>query len=338
MLRLAPAAPPRRRLAPLDAAEQRRHKLRNVMQSALLLGGMIALMGLCGWLLFGPDGVLGLGLGAALALAFAPQVSPAMVLRLYQARELTPDRVPAVFAVLARLTERAGLPRMPRLYYIPSAMLNAFAVGGREDAVIAITDGMLRRLDLRELTGVLAHEVSHIRNRDLWLMNLADLAGRMTRMMTLLGFALVIVSLPLWLSGAAGPPWLLILLLLFAPQLTMLLQLALSRAREFDADLDAAGLTGDPGGLASALAKLERYGRGVWERILMPGRQLPEPSLLRSHPPTEERIARLAALTGMPPEAEPASTGLAAIPRERVALPWQAVRRPAHGRLLGFWY
>jgi heat shock protein HtpX len=322
MMRLAPAAPPRRRLAPLDAAEQRRHKLRNVMQSALLLGGMIVLMGLCGWLLFGPDGVLVLGLGVALALALAPQVSPAMVLRLYQARELTPDRVPAVFAVLARLTERAGLPRMPRLYYIPSAMLNAFAVGGREDAVIAITDGMLRRLDLRELTGVLAHEVSHIRNRDLWLMNLADLAGRMTRMMTLLGFALVIVSLPL----------------LFAPQLTMLLQLALSRAREFNADLDAAGLTGDPGGLASALAKLEPHRRGVWERILMPGRQLPEPSLLRSHPPTEERIARLAALTGMLPEAEPASTGLAAIPREPVALPWQAVRRAAHGRLLGFWY
>ena len=211
-----------RRLAPLDAAEQRRHKLRNLAQSALLLGGMIGLMALCGWLLFGPGGVLGLGLGAALALALAPRVSPAMVLRLYRARELTPEHLPAVFAVLAQLSARAGLPRRPRLYYVPSAMLNAFAVGGPDDAVIALTDGILRRLDLRELAGVLAHEVSHIRNRDLWLMSLADLAGRMTRMMTLFGIVLVIVGLPLWLGGAGDLPWLLIPLLLFAPQLTML--------------------------------------------------------------------------------------------------------------------
>ena len=145
-------------------------------------------------------------------------------------------------------------------------MLNAFTVGDREEAVIALTDGMLRRLDLRELAGVLAHEVSHIRNRDLWLMSLADLAGRLTRVMTLLGLGLVIVGLPLWLGGGAQPPVLLILLLLFAPQLTVLLQLALSRAREFDADLDAAGLTGDPDGLISALAKLERYQSGLWNR------------------------------------------------------------------------
>jgi len=120
-----------RRLAPLDAAERRRHKLRNLLQSALLLGGMVGLLALCGWLLFGPDGLLGMGLGAALALTFAPRVSPAMVLALYRARELTPAQLPAVFEVLARLSERAGLAQTPRLYYVPSSTLNAFAVGGR---------------------------------------------------------------------------------------------------------------------------------------------------------------------------------------------------------------
>jgi heat shock protein HtpX len=148
----------------------------------------------------------------------------------------------------------------------------------------------------------------------------------------------LIIGLPMWLGGAGRLPWLLVPLLMFAPQLTMLLQLALSRSREFDADLDAAGLTGDPAGLASALAKLERHQRGLWERILLPGRQLPEPSLLRSHPPTEERIARLAALSGATTEPGPAVAGLRATPREPIVLPWQPVRRPARGHLLGFWY
>jgi heat shock protein HtpX len=210
-------------------------------------------------------------------------------------------------------------------------MLNAFAVGRREDAVIAVTDGMLRVLNLRELTGVLAHEISHIRNRDLWLMGIADLAGRLTRLMTLLGLALLLVNLPLWLGGVASVPWLLIPLLVFAPQITVLLQLALSRAREFDADLDAAGLTGDPDGLASALAKLERYQHGVWEQILLPGQRLPEPSVLRTHPPTAERIARLEALSGAPP----LPTRDAARPIEAA---WPMVHAAPHGRVIGFWY
>jgi heat shock protein HtpX len=318
-------------LAPLDADQQRRHKLRNVVQSAILLGGMVGLLALCGWILFGPDGLLGMALGSALALAFSPKISPALVLRLYRARELTPPELPDVFAVLDRLTQRAGLRHRPRLYYIPSRMLNAFAVGGRDDAVIALTDGMLRSLSLRELAGVLGHEISHVRNNDLWLMGLADLVGRLTRVMTLFGLLLLIVAVPLW-AGGGGSPWLVIPLLVLAPQLTTLLQLALSRAREYDADLDAAGLTGDPMGLAGALAKLERFQRGTWEQILMPGYRLPEPSLLRSHPPTAERIARLRAL-------QPAA---AAAPAFEGAMEWPGARaavaaRP-RGHLLGYWY
>ena len=121
-------------------------------------------------------------------------------------------------------------------------------------------------------------------------------------------------------------------LLVLAPQLTTLLQLALSRAREYEADLDAAGLTGDPMGLASALAKLERFQRGVWEQIVMPGYRLPEPSLLRSHPPSEQRIARLRELQAAAP----------AVPTYEDAMPWSGARAAAmprpRGRMLGFWY
>jgi heat shock protein HtpX len=164
------------------------------------------------------------------------------------------------------------------------------------------------------------------------LMSLADLVGRLTRVMTLLGLGLVIIGLPIWLGGGAQPPGLLILLLLVAPQLTVLLQLALSRAREFDADLDAVGLTGDPDGLISALAKLERHQRGFWEQILMPGQRLPEPSLLRSHSPTEERIARLQALYGRVAQTRPFAEGPPGRPRQ------EPVRRAPHARLLGYWY
>jgi heat shock protein HtpX len=318
-------------LAPLDVRQRRRHKLRNLLHSAILLGGMVGLLALCGWVLFGPDGLLGMALGSALALTFSPKISPRLVLRLYRARELTPPELPELFAVLDRLTQRAGLRRRPRLYYVPSRMLNAFAVGERDDAVIALTDGMLRSLTLRELAGVLGHEISHIRNNDLWLMGLADLVGRLTRLMTLAGLLLLVLAIPLWLGGATALPWLVIPLLVLAPQLTTLLQLALSRAREYEADLDAAGLTGDPAGLASALAKLERFQRGVWEQILMPGYRLPEPSLLRSHPPTEQRIARLREFQAAAPAA-PAFEGAMAWPGEHAVAP-----RP-RGHVLGYWY
>jgi len=322
----------RRRLAPLDEAERRRHKRRNLLHSILLLGGMVGLLALFGYLLFGPDGLLGLGLGAALALWLSPRISPQMVLRLYRARPLRPAELPELFAVLERLAERAGLERPPALFYVPSAMLNAFAVGRPGDAVIALTDGMLRALTLRELAGVLAHEVSHVRNNDLWLMGLADMVGRLTRVMALFGTVLLIFALPAWLSGAVSLPWLLIPLLLFAPQITVLLQLALSRARELDADLDAAGLTQDPDGLASALLKLEHYQRGVWEQVLWPGRRLPEPSLLRTHPPTAQRVERLRRLSGAATEPPAGPTTLAG------SVPWPAITAAPHGRLIGFWY
>jgi len=178
--------------------------------------------------------------------------------------------------------------------------MNAFTMGRGERVAVAVTDGMISALNAREFAGVLAHELSHIRNGDLWVMMLADSIGRLTNLMTIAGGLLLVVNLPLLLLGRAQISWTFILLLLFAPTVANLLQMGLSRAREYDADLEAAALTGDPAGLASGLNKLEHQGAGLWERIFMPGHRLPEPSLLRSHPPTEERIRRLLAL--YPPE------------------------------------
>lgn len=328
----------RRQIAPLDVEEQRRHKLRNMAQSALILGGMAVLVAICGWILFGPIGLISIAFAVAVALLFGSKLSSTMVLRMYKAQSLSPHQLPDVFRIIEHLAKRAGLDEVPKLYYVPSAMMNAFAVGQRDDAVIGLTDGILRALNLRELTGVLAHEMSHIRNNDVRLMGMADLAGRMTRMMSLFGIGLLFLSVPMWLQGGSLVSFGLILLLVFAPQLTTLLQLALSRAREFDADLDAAGLTGDPAGLSSALAKLERQQRSPWEQILMPGRKLPEASLLRSHPPTKERIARLSSLY----QDASQTTALTALgfaqPTSRATPLMAPITTRPRGRLVGFWY
>lgn len=316
---------------PLDEAERRRHKRRNLQHSALLLGGMLAIAGLSGWLLFGPDGMVGLLLGMVVALMIAPRVSPTMVLRMHRARRLGPAEAPELVRMIKVLAARAGLERPPALFYVPSRLPNAFAVGNPDDAVIAVTDGLLRTLAPRELLGVLAHETSHVRNNDLWLMSLADMIGRMTRLMSVFGIVLIVIGLPMWLAAGTGPPILLIPLLLFAPQITLLLQLAFSRAREFEADLDAVGLTGDPDGLASALVRLERSGRGLLERIFMPDWRLPEPSLLRTHPPTRERVERLRALAGAAPK-------LAPIRPKPVVTAWPEARHAPRARLIGYFH
>lgn len=319
--------------APLDPTRRRRHKLRNLIQSVVLLGGMTGLLAACAWIVVGPEGMVWIALGAGLALALGPRVSPRLVLALYRARALSPYEFPAGYEVLDLLARRAGLARPPRLYYVPSAMLNAFAVGDREASAIAVTDGMLRAFNLRELAGVLAHELSHIRNNDLWIMNLADSISRLTIFMAYAGMLLILVGLPLLIAERGSVPWLLVLLLVLSPTLANLLQLALSRAREFDADLDAAGLTGDPAGLASALQKLELAQGSLWERVVLPGRRIPNPSLLRSHPATEERIRRLLELYPAEPRRVLGAEAPLHIPGHLARIQ----RRPRH-HLTGAWF
>ena len=193
-------------LSPLDPRQQARHKLRNGLHSALLIGGMGLLVTLCAWLIAGlPGVVLTVALGAA-GLAAGSQASPGLVLRLFRARPLPHRELEAVHAVTAELAARAGLSVVPRLFYIPSPTLNAFSVGRTDDAAIAVTSGLLQRLTLRELAGVLAHEVSHIANNDMWIMGLADMISRLTRSMSFAGIVLLFINLPLALTGPAHCP------------------------------------------------------------------------------------------------------------------------------------
>lgn len=311
----------------VDIVESRRHRLRNALHTSLLLGGLFALFALIVVLLLGPAWLPAMALAMGALMLIGPRVSPAMVLRLYKARPLPRALAPEVHALADRLATAAGLPASPSLHYIPSATASAFTVGRPEEAVIALSDGLLRRLSVRELAGVLAHETAHIQHRDLVVMGLGDTLGRLTASLAQAGILTLTVTLPIWLPAAPLSGLFALAMLIAAPIAGGLLQLALSRSREFDADLGAVQLTGDPAGLASALRKVDAAQASLWRRLALPGRAEPQPSLLRSHPPTEERIARLAEvvkpiepwLLGLPP-AVPMAPGLPRIviqPRRR---------------------
>ncbi|MEW8015114.1 MAG: zinc metalloprotease HtpX [Candidatus Sedimenticola endophacoides] len=320
----------------MDRQTTSRHKFRNLGHTLLLLGVMSLLLAFCSRLLLGGELWGWLFFTAGLAILGLPDIPSRWVLRLYNARPLLPSAAPALSGLTRELVRRAGLERVPVLYWIPSRTVNAFSVGSRDDAALALTDGLLRLLSPRELAGVLAHEISHVSNNDMRLMGLADMISRLTHLMSVLGLLLMLLSLPLMMFGMAMFPLSGMLLLLAAPGISALLQLGLSRVREFDADLEAARITGDPRGLASALARIEQGQGGLWRRILMPGYREPLPSLLRTHPDTRERIGRLLEMSGGR-EGEWLFSG----PYPGGAM-WSegvpVVRRPRHRILFGIWH
>ncbi len=320
----------------LDENTRRAHKLRNSLHSMLLLLGIGAVLGLSAVLVWGWAGLFWALLAVVLLVFFAPRVPPEAIMRMYQAREVDPRFSGRVGRVVEILAERAGLAEAPRLYLVPSSTLNAFAIGSDGNASIAVTAGLLRTLSLRELAGVLAHEMSHIRNNDLRVMGLADAMSRFTQALSTLAVLLAAFNFMGMLVGVVFVSWWAILVLYLAPLVSSLLQLGLSRAREYDADLEGALLTGDPEGLVSALAKLERYTGRFWEDLMfpVPGRRVPQPSLLRSHPRTEDRIARLRELA---PRPKPPPIVVEDEPFD-VPSPWDTAILGPRVRWPGVWY
>ena len=288
-------------IAPLSLLEQRRHRFLNAAHTWLLAAGSLALLAVTAFVFGGlPGVVLALVLGG-ITIGAVQRVSPQIVLRMYKAEPVSRMQFPTGIGIVEELASRAKLPAVPKLHVIPSQMMNAFAVGRRDDSAIAITDALARRLSARELAGVLAHEISHIAHEDLRVMAFADMVSRYTSFMSTVGIFSLFLNLIGFAGGYGQPiPWLGVLVLIFAPTVGGLLQLALSRTREFDADLGAAMLTGDPDGLASALVKLERAQNRLWEGMMLPGGRIPDPSVLRTHPATKERIERLMRLKAMP--------------------------------------
>jgi heat shock protein HtpX len=288
----------------------------NLLHTALLIGGMSALAAGLGWSLLGLNGLLGVVVLAALFVLLAPRVSPRLLLRVFEAEPLQENQAPWLHHVVNELSRRADLREPPQLYYAPSDMMNAFSLGRSGDAALVVTGGLLQGLNRRELTGVLAHEMTHIQHNDLRVMTLANIIGRITGLVALLGQILFIINLPLLLVGQATISWLIIVPLVAAPFVSTALQLALSRTREFGADVGAVQLTGDASGLASALWKMMEQecaaGTGLFGR-----RRSGEGSFLRTHPNTRRRVERLLELDGV--------NGSVALPEDPCA---PSVRRP----------
>ena len=275
----------------------------NLPHAALLLFGFAVLVTVPAVLFWGAAGLLAAPALLALVCAAAVRVPPEVVMRLYRAAPVPRDdsQLASLMDVLAY---RAALPQRPDLYVVPSLTLNAFSAGSRDHPAIAVTEGLLRRLSLAETAGVLAHEIAHIRNNDLLVMGLADVITRVLQLMSYAALGLALYNGLAFLTGEDMISWWTVLALYLAPALWSLLQLSLSRDREFQADADAAALTGDAEALASALRRLETSTGHFWEDLMfpVPARRVPHPSLIRSHPETEDRIQRLLAL-------EPACVG-----------------------------
>ena len=286
----------------LDVETKSEHRANNFFHTVMLLSGLGFLMLVCGWILSGFFGAFISILFATMIYFLAPRLSGKMVMRMYRAKPLDEKHGADFNRILEILSDRAELPVKPELYIIPSSTLNAFATGSQQKPYIAMTEGLLRALEKHEIAGVMAHEISHIRNEDLATMAIADSMSRVTQSMSIAGLLVMGLNLLYMFLGVETFSWMGAVLLYLAPTFGSLLQLALSRTREFDADLEGASLIGDPSWLASALQKLENYHGAMWEDMLLPGRRIPQPSLLRSHPPTEERVERLNSLApALPP-------------------------------------
>ena len=257
----------------------------------MLLGSLVSLMAAVGWLLAGSSG-LGIALVVAGALTLlSPSMPTSWWMRRRGARPLGAVDAPTLVADLQLLARRAGIA-MPQVYLLPEVQRifgsapNAMTMGQGANAAIGVNASLLRLLRRDELAAVLAHEIAHLRNGDLFLMRATHGLVSVIRSFSSFGVFVALITLPLALFGYAVVPFSALLLLLAAPLLAQALRLGLSRTREFAADLESVRLTGNPEAMARALRKLEAAERRSFWSVAIP-------AWLRTHPATHERIARL---------------------------------------------
>ncbi len=276
----------------------------NWLKTAVLMAAIVALFGAIGGMLGGAQGMmLALLFGGAMNI-FAYWFSDSMVLKMYNAQEVDEASSPSLYNMVKDLAQRAELP-MPRVYIIDEDQPNAFATGRNPDhAAIAATRGILQMLSARELRGVMAHELAHVQHRDILISTIsATMAGAIS---ALANFAMFFGGRDE--NGRRGNPVVSILVMILAPLAASLIQMAISRAREFDADRGGAEYCGDPDALADALVKIDAYARGIpmaaaeahpetaQMMIMNPLSGGGIAGLFSTHPPTEERVARLRAM------------------------------------------
>ena len=272
----------------------------NALKTAALLGLLSALLLVVGELLGGQQGLM-IAFVFAIVMNFGSYwFSDKIVLRMYKAREVGPEH--PLHQLTADLARRARLP-MPRVYVIPDASPNAFATGRNpQHAAVAATEGIMRVLDRDELAGVMAHELAHVRNRDILISSIAaTIAAAIMMMARMAQFAAIFGGGRNDDRGGPNPIGLLVALFV-APLAAMLIQAAISRSREFLADATGAEIAGSPQGLASALRKIDAYSRQIPLEanpatahmfIMKPFNMKGLFAIFSTHPPTEKRIAAL---------------------------------------------
>jgi heat shock protein HtpX len=280
----------------------------NIFKTGLLLAVLTVMLVLIGGAIGGQQGMM-IAFFVALAMNFVSYwFSDKIVLAAYRAQPIDEASAPRLYAIVHRLATRAGIP-MPRVYLIPSETPNAFATGRNpQHAVVAVTDGIMRILDEEELEGVLAHELSHVKNRDVLISTIAaTLAGAITYLAHMAQWAAMFGGRSRDdEDGGSTNPFAMILLAILAPIAAMLVQMAVSRSREFQADATGAQVAGRPWGLMKALEKLQMANQAMPMADATPAtahlfivNPLSGSTLMKlfsTHPPLEERIARLRAM------------------------------------------
>ncbi len=284
----------------------------NQIRTTMLLALMTVVMLFFGQILGGRQGMMLAFILAAGMNFFSYWYSDKIVLKIYRAEEVTSSSAPELYEIITGLVQRANLP-MPKVYLIPQDSPNAFATGRNpEHAVVAVTEGLLRIMDRNEIAGVLAHELAHIKNRDILIGSIAA---------TMAGAIMMLASMARWSAifgmgrgdddeGGGGIIGLIVMSVI-APAAAMLIQMAVSRSREYLADATGAGYAGGPEGLARALEKLGAHSRGAAMDanpatahmfIVNPLTGSNLQRLFSTHPPIEERVARLRGASARPPE------------------------------------
>lgn len=274
----------------------------NWMKTSILMAGIVALFGAVGAAIGGQQGMLlALVFGGAMNL-WAYWFSDKMVLKMYRARQVDAASSPYLYNMVKELAGRAGLP-MPKVYIIDEDQPNAFATGRNpENAAVAATTGIMKMLSERELRGVMAHELAHVKHRDILISTMSA---------TVAGAISMLANFGMFFGGNNDDrpnPVVAIAMMILAPMAGMIIQMAISRTREFGADRGGAEISGDPHALADALGKIDAYARGI---PMQTAERHPETAqmmimnplsggglrgLFSTHPSTEERIARLRAM------------------------------------------
>jgi len=277
--------------------------LGNWFKTTILMAGIVVLFGAVGAALGGASGMLLALIFAGAMNVYAYWFSDKAVLKMYNAREVVAQNSPKFYNMVRELAENANLP-MPKVYIIDEAQPNAFATGrDPQHAAVAATTGIMRILSERELRGVMAHELAHVKNRDTLISTISA---------TVAGAISAIAQFGMLFSGGARDrgvhPAFAILIMILAPMAAMLIQMAISRAREFEADKAGAEISHDPQALASALQKIHNYAHQI---PMDTAEQHPETAqmmiinplssgglkgLFSTHPQTEELVARLMAM------------------------------------------